>query len=799
MNRLWYKSPAKDWNEALPIGNGRIGGMVFGNMGHEIIQLNEESIWSGPYRDRNNYSCKSNLGKIRELINQGRFEEAQELGFESMTGCPSQQSIYQTAGNLHIDYYTAEKPGLSGPLPERKGVFDGATGYVRELDLNTAIATTSFSKETKVPSTAIFSRNSHGSSIEYKREVFVSAAADVMVIHVTASTPKSVYFRAYLDREDFTGNIHSMNGDTIAMDSSSGIPFCVMAMATTSNGSVETRGGCLIVEAADEATIYVDIESAFRNRLYRNSGGNTVRSSKSLISWCLNEATKKICFASATSYTNTKNYHIEDYSSFYKRASLNLSENGGEESKLPTDELLRNHPDSPALAELYWNYGRYLLLSSSRKPGTLPANLQGIWNRDFLPPWGCKFTININTEMNYWPANMLSLEETELPLFDLLKRARKHGKKTASVMYGADGYVAHHNLDIWGDTAPQDKWLPGTYWVLGAAWLATHIREHFEYTRDIKFLKKNFKLLKEAADFFTDYLIPSADGKHLVVSPSVSPENSFRTSTGETGAFSAGTDMDNRILEHLFQSAIQSALDLGKKSTDPEIIKWKDTLGKIEEPAITSDGCIREWPIEYEEVEPGHRHISQLYGLFPGHSISVHRTPELAKAASATIEKRLANGGGHTGWSQAWIMNFRASLHQGDEAYRSLVSLFEKSTLPNLFDNHPPFQIDGNFGSTAAITRMIAQSETVGDEVEIDLLPALPEKWKTGSISGLSLKGNLKMDMSWENGKFKSGEIKCNDILNHCKKISIIYDGKRYEVPLEDGHVNIRNILPTTI
>ena len=799
MDRLWYKSPAKDWNEALPIGNGRIGGMVYGNLGHEIIQLNEESVWSSPYRDRNNYSCLSNLEKIRELINQGRHEEAQELGFESMTGCPSQQAVYQTAGELHIDYYTAEKTGLSGPLPDRKDVFDGATGYVRELDLETAVASTSFAKETKVPSTAIFSRNSHGSSIEYKREVFVSAAADAMIIHITASTPKSVYFRAYLDRGDFTGNLYSMNGDTIAMTSTSGIPFCVMAMASTSNGTIETRGNCLIIEAADEATIFVDIETAFRNKLYRSRGGNTVQTPKGLVSWCMNEATKKLCFASSASYIDTKNNHIEEYSRYYKRISLKISKDDAQEKLIPTDELLANHPESPALAELYWNFGRYLLLSSSRRPGTLPANLQGIWNKDFLPPWGSKYTININTEMNYWPANMLSIGETELPLFNLLKRARKHGKKTASVMYGCSGFVAHHNLDIWGDTAPQDKWLPGTYWVLGAAWTATHIREHFEYTRDIKFLKKNYKIIRDAADFFVDYLIPSEDGKYLVISPSVSPENSFKTQSGETACFSAGTDMDNRILEHLFTSAIQSALDLGKKKTDPDIIKWKDILEKIEPPKITKEGCIREWPAEYEEIEPGHRHISQLYGLFPGHSISISKTPELAEAAAKTIEKRLANGSGHTGWSQAWIMNFRASLHQKNEAYGSLVDLFKKSTLPNLFDNHPPFQIDGNFGATAAMTRMIVQSETEGDAVVVELLPALPDSWKDGSLNGVSIKGNMKMNVAWENGCLKSGEILVQDVLHYTKKVIIAYDGKRYEAPLENGRVNIKNILPTTI
>ncbi len=799
MNRLWYKSPAKDWNEALPVGNGRIGGMIFGNEGHEIIQLNEESVWSGPYRDRNNPSSKENLNKIRELINQGRYEDAQELGFEALSGCPSQQSIYQTAGELHIDYYTAEKTGLYGPLPDRKNVFEGRTGYIRELNLDTAIASTSFSMESRAPSTAIFSRNSHGSSIEYKREVFVSANADVMVIHVTASTPRSIYFRVYLDRGEFASNLYSMNGDTIAMDSTNCIPFCIMALATASNGTVRTRGNSLIVEGADEATIFVDIETAFRNRHYRKHGGNVANSTKSLTNWCMNEALKKICFASSGTYDNTKNTHIEEYSSIFNRASLKLTDGeNNADANLPTDELLARHPDSNYLAELYWNYGKYLLLSSSRKPGTLPANLQGIWNKEFTPSWGSKYTININTEMNYWPSNMLSMEETELPLFDLLKRARKHGKKTARVMYDCDGFVIHHNLDLWGDTAPQDKWLPGTYWVMGGAWLSTHIREHFEYTRDLKFLKKNFKIMKDAADFFVDFLVPSADKKYLVVSPSISPENTFRHPSGEICSFSAGTEMDNRILEHLFKSVIQSALDLGKKESDPDIIKWKNILDKLAPTTLTSEGCISEWPVDYEEIEPGHRHFSHLYGLFPGHSISLRKTPDLAKAASDTIQKRLANGSGQSGWSQSWAMNFMASLHQKENTYKSLVTLLEKSTLPNLMDNHPPFQIDGNFGSITAMTRMIVQSEQEEDCVVVDLLPALPDAWKNGSLKGVSIKGNLKMNIEWENGHFKSGEIFSPSGLNFEKKVSLIYNGKCYEVPLEDGHVNIKNILPST-
>lgn len=801
MNTLWYKNPAKDWNEALPVGNGRIGGMVFGRTGHEIIQLNEESIWSGPYRDRNNRSCRANLPKIRELLKSGHPQEAQELGLECMSGCPSQEAVYQTAGELHIDYYTEESRGLEGPLPDRKGAFDSCTAYRRELDLKTGLATTTFCAETKAPSTAYLSRNTHGSSISYTREVFVSAPGDVMVIHVSASTPKSIYLRAYLDRGDLSGKSFALQDDTIVMQSSSGIPFCAMLMASVPRGKVCTRGNFLIVEAADEVTLYLDIETAYRNGGYRRSGGNTGRSVKSLLGWCTDRALKRLCFAVGGSYENQKRAHIEDFSSYYKRISLSLTGKGNDEAakNIPTDELLASRAESPELSELYWNFGRYLLLSCSREPGTLPATLQGLWNKDFLPPWGSKYTININTEMNYWPASMCSMGELEMPLFKLLKRTYKHGKKTARVMYGADGYVAHHNMDIWGDSAPQDMWIPGTYWVLGAAWLATHVREHYEYTLDKKFLKKHFKLMRRACDFFADYLVPSADGKHLVVSPSVSPENTYRLPSGETGCFSAGTDMDNRILEHLFRATIQSAVDLGKSEASTDLVRWQDILSKIEGPVITKEGTIREWPFDCEETEPGHRHLSQLYGLFPGHSINLHRTPDLAKAAEATIEKRLSNGGGHTGWSQAWIMNFRTSLHDKDNAFKSLVSLFKKSTLPNLFDNHPPFQIDGNFGALTAMTRMIVQSEIVDDGVVIDLFPSLPDSWRTGELKGVAIKGNLKMNLSWEDGRLKSALLFADPGTDYIEKAGLYFQGKYYEAPLTDGKLEIKNILPTTM
>ena len=799
MNTLWYNAPAADWNSALPVGNGRLGAMVYGRTGHEIIQLNEESVWSSPYTDRNNRSCAGQLKEIRSLLAAGKAQEAQELAFEAMTGTHTQQAAYQTAGELHIDFCTAEKRGVQGPLPERTAVFENLSLYRRELDVETAIASTSFLSESSIPSTAIFSKNTTGSSVTYTREVFASAPADVLVIHIAASIPKSISFCAYFERGIFVSRQYALTEDTIVMEDTHGIPFSAMATAVLSGGKVCVRGGRLIVEAADEVTLYVDIESAFRKGHYFRSGGHA-QNRKRLAAWCTDKALQKLCMAFSRPYGDVRADHIAEYSARYRKISLSLTES--EEDKqltIPTDELLKNHADSPALAELYWNYCRYLLLSCSRTPGTLPATLQGLWNKDIDPPWGSRYTININLEMNYWPASMCAMADTELPLFRLLSRIYKRGKKTARIMYNCDGYVAHHNVDIWADTAPQDSWLPGSYWLLGAAWLAIHIREHYEYTLDKKFLRKHFYLLKEACEFFMSCLVPSADGKHLVLCPTVSPENTYRLPSGETASLAMGADMDNRILEELFSATVKSATDLFLSHSVTDSLRYKDVLSKLEAPAITEDGCIREWPFACEEAEPGHRHISHLYGLFPGHSIHPVRTPDLAAAARRSIEKRLANGGGHTGWSLAWIFNCWVSLHEGEEAFRSLVELFRRSTQPNLLDSHPPFQIDGNFGSLAAMTRMVVSSEMREGRVDIELLPALPSEWKQGTLSGVRIKGNMRMDISWKDGKLASARIYTAPGSVFCRNIAVNYQGKRYEAELADGSLDVLNVLPSTV
>ena len=485
-------------------------------------------------------------------------------------------------------------------------------------------------------------------------------------------------------------------------------------------------------------------------------------------------------------------WHLEEYKSYWDRVNVQIGEesdagganadSGVEKSdtagaksatqafaNLSTPDLLKSASrENTTLVNLYANFSRYLLISGSRKPGKLPTTLQGLWNSYIDPPWGSKYTININTEMNYWPVNITSLSECEIPMFDLLERAYPNGCDVAKRMYNCRGYVLHHNTDFWGDAAPQDNWLPGTYWFLGAAWMSTHIWEHFEYTMDQKCLSRYYYLMHEACRFFVDFLQPgdliSPDGKpYLVINPSVSPENSYVTKAGQVGAFTQGCEMDNMILEHLFSSCLKAYKNFsdlccdknGKKYDDSDFADFEYVLNHLKKPELNSDGSLMEWNTEVPEVEPGHRHMSHLYGFFPGHTISMEKTPELVQAVKKTLKKRLENGGGHTGWSQAWIIIFRAQLQEGDEALDAIVKILSHSTLPNLLDNHPPFQIDGNFGSLTGIMRMLVQSEfDENGNVNVKLLPALPSEkaWQQGSVKGLQIKGGYTISFDWKNG-----------------------------------------------
>ncbi|MCL2269857.1 MAG: glycoside hydrolase family 95 protein [Treponema sp.] len=712
---LIFDSPATGWEEALPLGNGRMGAMIFGSPDREKIQLNEDSIWSGPYRDRNNPAAQEALPVIRRLLSDGRIQEAEELCLECFSGIPPAQRVYQTAGELQIGF--SPEGGFGNPWSGTRGgpLLDNVINYRRELDIARAVHTLSFEYEGAV----------------FTRECFISAPAGLLALHFSAADTSgrplcgTISFRACLDRGVFydrKGNIE----DAAFISRDGDIPFCTMIKVVQTGGTQRGRGGFITVEKADEALLFADIRTGFRETDY--------------ISACIANITR----AQALDWKHLLEEHVGEYRSWYNRMELELRGN---------EDTVR-----------YYNFCRYALVSCSR-PGALPANLQGVWNPHLDPSWGSDYTININTQMNYWPACMCNLAETEYPLFDLLERMYPNGKKTAETMYGCRGFTAHHNTDLWGDTAPRDYWLPGSYWVLGAAWLALHIWEHYEYTQDRNFLSKYFYLIKEACVFFLDFLIPGsktneAGEPYLVVSPSVSPENSYLLNG--TASLCAGCEMDNQILRKLFQSAVLAAEILNDQDTAIE--QFRSTVGRIPAPTVSHNGSIGEWNEPYEEAEPGHRHFSHLWALWPGGAITADETLELADAAHKTLTARIAANGGQTGWSRAWLINCMARLGNSDAALENLKALFSQFTLPNLFNNGPPFQIDGNFGALAGITQMLAHSriryKEGGFQVILDILPALPKEWASGSIRGIRARGNMELDIEWRDGQVSSFTVR---------------------------------------
>lgn len=694
-NNMYYDTPANNWNEALPIGNGRLGAMIFGSLEKEQFQLNEDSVWYGGYRDRNNPDALKNLPKIRELILKGEITKAEKLMVASLSGVPQSMRLYQPLAELFLNFDN-----------HKHEVKD----YHRHLDLSTAIHTVSYKLNNYL----------------YTRETFSSNEDNVMIIHLTTTNPDGITFTTLLKRGKFYDNITSLSNENGVYMSGNlgadGMELGAMLKVITDNNSQKVIGEQIWIDNAKEVTIYVDGTTTFR-------GGNNI------FLYIENNINKAIKYT----YNELKSRHISNYQELYNRVKLSLSDN--------KNNNLTANINNNLIYELYFNFGRYLLISCSR-PDCLPANLQGLWNKDMAPAWDSKYTININTEMNYWPAEICALSECHKPLFDLIKRMVVNGRITAQKMYGCRGFVAHHNTDIWADTAVQDWWVPGSYWVMGATWLCTHIYAHYEYTMDIDFLEEFYPIMRESAVFFEDFLIEHEG--YLKTCPSVSPENRFILPNGEIGSNGIGSTMDNQILTDLFSQCISSAKILKKPQS--EIAEYETILNKLQPTRIGKYGQIMEWDKDYEEQDMGHRHISHLYGLHPSNQISIDKTPELAKAAIVTLERRLSHGGGHTGWSRAWIINDYAKLCMGNEALNHLKLLLTKSTLPNLFDNHPPFQIDGNFGATTAIALMLVQS-TIDT---ITLLPALPDEWCNGHVNGLKLRGGLTIDISWSNNMLDS-------------------------------------------
>ncbi len=784
MSKLWYRQPAGHWEEALPLGNGRMGAMVFGRTLNERIQLNEESMWYGGRVNRMNPDAKEQLSQIREYLFENRLSKAQKLMDMAMTGCPEGQHPYQTLGDMQLYFEHSQK----------------YEGYERSLSLEEAVACVDYK----------------AGEISYHRELFLSKPADCMVCRIAGDKPGAVSFSAKLSRSKYCDGVGKLGEDGICLYGNlgrGGVEFSLLLRARVQGGVVRVMGETLRVENADEAVLYFSAGTTWHCAPEEIDDYAQKYERAELPYWLfeegeMSEAEKReyryqmalralvqdklihiTDSAMEKEYEELKREHIEDYKSLFDRVSFKL-EGAQEKDKLPTDERLdaiKAGESDVGMHKQLFDFGRYLLISCSRE-GNLPANLQGIWNQDFLPPWDSKYTININAEMNYWPAESCNLSECHLPLFDLIKKMRNSGRRAAREMYGCRGFMAHHNTDARGDCAPQDTCYTATYWVMGAAWLCTHIWTHYRYTQDKEFLKDMFPVMAEAALFFSDYLVEK-DG-YLVTCPSISPENSFRAKNGESGANCVGAAMDFEILRDLLNGCLDAYDILGEKEVSGLRIPDCDDIGalmnelremseKLPPIKIDSIGRIMEWMEEYEELEPGHRHISHLYALYPSEQISVDKTPELARAAEKTLEHRLANGGGHTGWSRAWIMNHYAKLWNGEKSYENIVKMLESSTYPNLFDKHPPFQIDGNFGACAAIAQMLVQS----DEERVILLPALPKAWTDGFVKGLRLVGNAAVALRWEKGKLTSCVIHA---YNDYKK-KVLYDGKTMEVVLHRG------------
>jgi len=728
---LWYKHPAQTWGDALPIGNGRLGAMVFGRTAKEDIQLNEDTIWNGKKRDRVNPEALKALPEVRRLLFEGKPQEAEALEEKSMLGIPNRQPPYQPLGDLNLEFAGHDNPA----------------DYRRELNLATGMVRVTY----KI------------GDATFTREVFSSAPDQTIVVRITCDRPGQISFHATLTRSQDSQTVAAapdrviLTGESIAHTNfwispnqnaearkketdqleATGVKFRGVLRAINEGGKVEITGTDLAISQANAVTLLVVAATDYR-------GGDPAAA-------CAQYLTR-----ASKPYANLKAAHMADHQKLFRRVEVELAPaatNAWAET-LPTDERLaqlKKGVEDPGLSALYFQFGRYLLMGSSR-PGTMAANLQGIWNGLMAPPWDSKYTTNINLEMNYWPAEVGNLSETTGPLFDLVKANLDSGRRTAKEMYGARGFVFHHNLDAWGDTAPVDYAYCGV-WPMGGAWLALHYWEHYRYGLDRTFLKSEaYPIMKEAAQFLLDFLIDDGHG-HLVTNPSYSPENSYRMADGTVGRQTVGATMDYEIIYTLFHATMDASKILGIDAD------YRGQLGAalkhIPDLKIGKLGQIQEWSEDYDEPSPGMSHISHLFALYPSDEITLRGTPELAKAARVSLERREQNGGGRGGWSSAWYANLWARLEEGDHAYSHIRGLLSTAT-ETLLNGSARFQIDADFGACSGIAEMLLQSHSG----VIAILPALPAAWPDGHYKGLRARGDVEVDAAWKGGRAVSAALR---------------------------------------